>query len=112
MASIVDSGPLVYRDTMTFEGHELVNELRHIQGQKTVEICLKYVDAKAMPKGIKQEGSESFYKKRTSKDSLIDVNKSIASNFNLLRTVDNEKYPAYFNHMGHKYTLRITKEER
>ena len=56
-----------------------------------------------------QEGAESFYKGRKPEDSQLDFNKTIAEQFNLLRVVDNDKYPAFFEHQGEKYFLKITK---
>ena len=72
--------------------------------------CTAFPDCKNI-KSIKQTGSGSFYPKRTGKDSELDVNKSIAEQFDLLRVVDNEKYPAFFNFRGRKYVLRIYKDE-
>ncbi|WP_081910362.1 formyltransferase family protein [Thermopetrobacter sp. TC1] len=107
----VDSGDIIYRDVMHFEGHELINEIRHIQGQKTIELCMRFLQADLPPKGVPQAGQESFYPKRRPKDSEIDINKSIKEQFNLFRVVDNERYPAFFFMNGKKYILKIYKEE-
>ena len=58
-------------------------------------------------KGKSQRGEETFYKKRTPKDSELDINKTIKEQFNLLRIVDNEKYPAFFKFKNKIYTLKI-----
>jgi methionyl-tRNA formyltransferase len=58
-----------------------------------------------------QSGESSFYPKRSPADSMIDINKTIIEQFNLLRIVDNERYPAYFDWLGKRYYLRIEKEE-
>ena len=50
-----------------------------------------------------------FYSKRNKKSNELDVNKSIEEQFNLLRVVDNERYPAHFNLNGHTYVLKIEK---
>ena len=39
----------------------------------------------------------------------LDIDKTIRDQFQLLRIVDNEKYPAYFELNGCKYILRINK---
>ena len=54
-----------------------------------------------------QLGKTSFYRKRTKKDSEININKSIRKQFNLLRVTDNKRYPAFFYLKGHKYKLQI-----
>jgi methionyl-tRNA formyltransferase len=56
-----------------------------------------------------QEGEESFYPRRGPKDSQLDPEKSIKDQFNLLRVVDNERYPAWFELAGQKYTIEIKK---
>ena len=63
-------------------------------------------------KGESQRGEETFYKKRTPKDSELDINKTIKEQFNLLRIVDNEKYPAFFKFKNKIYTLKIRERER
>ncbi len=54
-----------------------------------------------------QNKEESFYPKRTPKDSELDINKTIKEQFNLLRIVNNDEYPAYFEIDGHRYILKI-----
>ena len=61
-------------------------------------------------KPISQSGCPTFYGRRTPKDSQLDVNKTIAEQFNLLRVCDNLRYPAYFEYMGNKYILKIFKK--
>ena len=54
-----------------------------------------------------QLGKTSFYRKRTKKDSEININKSIRKQFNLLRVTDNKRYPAFFYFKKKKYILKI-----
>jgi len=64
-------------------------------------------------KPIKQESSvvSTYYKKRTSEDSKLDVNKSIKENFNLIRTCDPLRFPAFFYYEGVKYKLFVEKDD-
>ena len=62
-------------------------------------------------KGKLQHGKETFYKKRTPVDSKIDIHESIESQFNLLRTVDNINYPAFFFNKGKRFIIKIYKED-
>ena len=105
----VDAGPVIYRDTITFEGHELIDELRERQGRTTVGLCLRLLSEGAPPAGTEQTGAPSVYPRRTPKDSVLDPEKTIAEQFDLLRTIDNTRYPAYFELRGHRYRLTITK---
>jgi methionyl-tRNA formyltransferase len=61
-------------------------------------------------KGEKQEGESTFYRRRKPEDSELDINKTINEQFNLLRIVDNKRYPAFFIKNGVKYILNIRKD--
>lgn len=99
-------------DTMTIDCDNeefiiLVDELRYKQGEKTIELCLNYLNLKEEPVGINQVGTETFYKRRNLEDSRLDISIPLVDNFNLLRVVDNDKYPAFFEINGHKYIIHI-----
>lgn len=102
----VDSGDVYLRDELHFDGHELNDELKKVQGEKTIALVKEYL-AKYPGKGRPQEGKETFYSRRTPADSEFDPNKTIAEQFNLLRVVDNDRYPAFFHYRGKKYFLKI-----
>jgi methionyl-tRNA formyltransferase len=108
----VDAGPIYFKDIMRFEGHELNDELKAAQGKKTIELALRFVDAYPHVTSQEQTGQGSWYARRRRKDSEIDVNKTLAEQFNLLRVVDNERYPAFFVRNGSTYVIKIFKEDR
>ncbi len=110
-ADKVDSGVIYLQDTISFEGHELIDELRRKQGEKTIELVKKFIDDYPNNISKKQSGDATFYLRRNPKDSELDIHKSIAEQFNLLRVVDNDRYPAFFNFLGHKYIIKIEKAE-
>ena len=60
-------------------------------------------------KPIKQRGSSTVYRRRTPNDSELNINKTLKLQFNLLRVVDNERYPAFFKHKNNKYILKVYK---
>ncbi len=105
----VDSGPIYLQDTMVFAGDELVEDLRRVQGDMTVDLCERFVAqypqivADARP----QTGQESVYPRRRPQDSALDPNQTLAEQFNLLRVVDNQRYPAFFEINGRRYELHI-----
>lgn len=109
-SSAVDSGPIIYVDSLQFEGHELCDEIRNAQGEKTIELCKRYLSASSIPESSSQNGNESFYPRRTPKDSRLDPEKSIISQFNQLRVADNLMYPAFFEAEGCRYLLKIEKD--
>lgn len=107
----VDAGPIYMQAVMRFEGHELLDELKDVQGKKTNELILKFVDAYPHIQGKAQHGKETFYARRRPEDSELDIKKSIEQVFNQLRVVDNERYPAFFRYHNHTYVVKIYKKE-
>ncbi len=104
----VDDGDIYMQRTLSLNGYELNKELREKQAVFIIDMCLeflsnydRYKDAK------KQVGTESFYDKRAKEDSELDINKTIKEQFNLLRIVDNDEYPAFFKIKDKKYILKI-----
>lgn len=110
----VDSGPIYLRNSMLLEGSELVNELRIKQAEVTVDLCKEFVRRypEILQHVFPQSGEESFYKRRSAEDSCLDPYKSIAEQFNLLRVVDNDRYPAFFDWQGERYFIKIEKSEK
>lgn len=107
----VDAGPVYFREIIKLEGYELIDEIREKLAEKISDLVLKFIDAYPSVKGINQTGKESFYRKRTSEDSELNIEKSLKEQFNLLRVADNEHYPAFFNYRGRKYILKISKKD-
>ena len=105
----IDSGRIYLQDVIELNGSELLSEIKKKQGLKTIDLILKFFNSFPM-EGKKQKGKETFYKRRTQKDSELDIHKTITEQFDLLRISDNERYPAYFFMNGVKYFLRITRE--
>ena len=106
----VDAGPVYLRDSFELEGHELYGEIRALQGKAVVDICRRYLDAPEAPLGTPQSGEASVYPRRTRKDDRLDPEQTIAEQFDLLRVLDGDNYPAFFDHRGHRYLLRIEKD--
>jgi methionyl-tRNA formyltransferase len=107
----MDSGDIYIKDFIKFEGHELHDEIRKKQAEKTIELCLKFLNKYGKLKPKKQKGSPTFYRKRTPADSELNINETIKNQFNLLRIVNNDQFPAFFYYKGHKYILKIYKEK-
>ena len=105
----VDSGKIIYKDYLEFEGHELINEMREALATLSCNLCLRFLDEDLPPKGEEQQGKATYFSKRKSEDSQLDVNKTIAEQINLLRVVDNDRYPAFFKWQDHSYRIRIEK---
>ena len=107
----VDSGTIYMQEIMHFTGTELLEELRDKQAAYTTQMCMSFVKnyPGIISSGKEQSGRASYYKKRKSEDSKIDSDKTICEQFNLLRVVDNNRYPAFFEMAGERYFLKIEK---
>lgn len=106
----VDNGDIYLKQKLTLTGYELNEELRHKQAKLIIEMCVNFVNNyNQFLTPEKQTGEESFYSKRTAKDSELDINKTIKEQFNLLRIVNNDDYPAFFYIDDKKYILKIEK---
>jgi UDP-2,4-diacetamido-2,4,6-trideoxy-beta-L-altropyranose hydrolase len=105
----VDSGVIYSKKWKNLNNYELLQELHSIQAKTTNQLCRWFVKSypQSCQKAKKQVGESSKYRRRLPKDSKLDINKSIKDQFNLLRIIDNESYPAYFEIDGHAYQLKI-----
>jgi methionyl-tRNA formyltransferase len=107
----VDSGRIYAQAWVELSGHELVDEWRQMQSVETVRLCSQFLEGypDVLSSSRAQVGEESFWPRRSAKDSKLDPNASIAEQFDLLRVVDNDRYPAFFEFRGKTYILRIEK---
>jgi methionyl-tRNA formyltransferase len=107
----VDAGDVYLVENIELEGHELNDEIKNKQGKLMIQMIKTYIDNFSKRVAKPQTGQESFYPKRKKNDNRLDVNKTIKEQFNLLRIVDNDRYPAFFELNGHTYIIKITKAE-
>lgn len=105
----VDAGQIYLQKEMHFKGTELVHELRHVQGTVTQQLCLEFVSRypAILQTARAQRGEETFYPRRRPVDSCMDLDKPLRTQINLLRVVDNERYPAFFDYEGERYYLAV-----
>lgn len=106
----VDKGDIWLKDKFKLEGHELFNEINEILFRTELKLMSKLINNIEQIIPIKQSGNPGKYnKKRTPKDSELNPNKSIASQFNLLRISDPKRFPAFIKLNNHKYLINIEK---
>lgn len=105
----VDAGPIYLQDWVELNGTELNPQWRALQAQATQSLCRQWVQAYPViaESARDQEGVGSTYARRRPADSQLDPAKTLAEQFNLLRIVDNENYPAYFEINGQRYRICI-----
>jgi len=105
----IDSGPIYAQRIISFVGYELIDSLRKKLANATYELCSWFVSTYPLSadQAKNQNGTESFYPRRGPEDSRLDVNKTIAEQFNLFRVVDNQSYPAFFEWKGRRFVLSV-----
>ena len=108
----LDAGPIYLQLQIALKGHELVEEWRSFQAEATLELCLVWFDRyrEVVAAGQAQQGEASHYRRRRPADSQLDPERSLAEQINLLRVVDNQRYPAFFHWHGRRYRLQVQPE--
>jgi methionyl-tRNA formyltransferase len=109
----VDAGRVYLRGRVPLAGHELMPEIRVKVGQEMARLCQAFVSRypAILKKGTPQKGKATYYPRRTAADSRLNPQISIVRQFNRLRVVDNNDYPAFFTYKGSTYILRIEKKK-
>lgn len=105
----VDAGPIYLQEWITLDGTELNPEWRLLQARATQDLCMEWL--KAYPaivlRARPQTGEGSYYARRRPEDSKLDPSRTLIEQFNLLRVVDNQDYPAFFEMYGRLYKISI-----
>ena len=105
----LDAGSIYLQQEIVLQGQELAEEWRVLLAQVTLELCLSWFDRyqEIVNAAQPQHGKASHYRRRRPADSQLDSERSLAEQFNLLRVVDNESYPAFFYWGNQRYDLLI-----
>lgn len=110
-AEKVDSGEILETEKLILDGSELYEEIRESQARVSFKLIRKFL--KKFPNNSKclQIGNSTYYRKRTNKDSELNINNSIKDNFPKLRIGNNEEWPSFFKLNGSTYILKIYKKD-
>jgi methionyl-tRNA formyltransferase len=107
----MDSGPYYYKKKFNYAEDLLYDEIKEQQFLNSFELVIKFLNYynknKKAPSSKKQNGKASYFKKLNKKDSEINIHKSLKSQFNRLRTTDNDNFPAFFFYKKRKFILKI-----
>jgi UDP-2,4-diacetamido-2,4,6-trideoxy-beta-L-altropyranose hydrolase len=108
----VDQGPIWLKEQIALEGHELFDEINDKLFQAEIKLMAEAIDkANVITPKSQADLASNYYPKRTPDDSRLNVNQSLIDQFNLLRISDKDRYPAFFEHLGHKYIVKIEKAD-
>lgn len=105
----VDAGPIYLQEWIDLEGAELLGEWHAKLAATTTILARRFVAGypALLGQAREQAGEPSYYPRRRPSDSELSMDKTLAEQFNLLRIVDNESYPAFFRHKGGKFAIKV-----
>ena len=108
----VDQGPIWLKQHIELEGHELFDEINNKLFKAEIELMTEAINTANLiaPKN-QVELASNYYSRRKPEDSRLNIHKSLIDQFNLLRVCDKDRYPAFFEHLGYKYIVRIEKAD-
>ena len=108
----VDSGHIYAKESIRLRGDEFIDELRAAQWRVTQKLCervmARYPDS--LIDAEPQKGEASYYVRRRPIDSRLELEKTIADQIQLLRVVDNRRYPAFIEWRGRRIRLEVRLE--
>ena len=107
----VDSGRVVGKFRAPLQPTDLHGDINRVLGELVVD-SLEFILRNPSAEATLQTGEATWYRKRTPEDSRLDPAQSIASQFNLLRVCDPERYPPFFELHGERFELIVRKSSR
>lgn len=111
VADQVDRGPIWAKVKMNIPRHFLYDEINHCWFMAELDLMTQAIDLvkiNHVPE-IQDERDATYYPKRTPSDSEVDPAQSLIEVFGILRTADPQRYPAFFDLEGCRYSIEIKK---
>lgn len=107
----VDCGRIWNKKKIQIPKHALWDEINHLLFSAEIELINYAVDAftEITPSEQTNSALATYYPRRTPKDSELDVNKTIAQQFDLIRVCDPNRFPPHFDYLGQRYILKLEK---
>ena len=108
---IVDTGDIWNKKVITISKDLLWHEINNIIFSNELLLMDFAINNFETITPLKQDLTSSYtkYSRRSPLDSQIDINKSISSQFDLIRVCDPYRYPAFFKIHGKKYKIILEK---
>lgn len=102
----VDSGDIWSKVKIRLTGTEVCHEINRLLFDSELELMDWAIANRAAVRPEPQDGSRATYvRRRMPEDSRVDPDRSVAEQFDLLRTADPERYPAFFDYRGRRFKL-------
>lgn len=108
----VDTGDIWQKETFNITGSELCTEINEKLFKAELSLMTYAIDNFYSVIPVPQpQHTEPHYIRRGPEDSRIDVDKTIAEQFDLIRVADPDRYPAFFEYRNRKFILRLEAHE-
>jgi UDP-4-amino-4,6-dideoxy-N-acetyl-beta-L-altrosamine N-acetyltransferase len=88
-----EDNDIYIQKTLKLSGNELNEELREKQAQYTIKMCKEFIN--------------NYEKYKIPIPQIGDKNNTIKEQFNLIKIINNDKYPAFFEIDRNRYILKI-----
>lgn len=108
-AENIDTGHVWKKISCSIGRHFLWNEINDVLFQGELELMSWAIQntKSVIPTAQDVDETTTYWPRRTRQDSRLEIEKSIAEQFDLLRICDPYRYPAYFEIHGQKYKLQL-----
>lgn len=103
----VDSGDIWKQAEIHLDGTELHDEINEKLFKAELDLMDWAVANCDTVEPVKQVGEGTHWRKRTPEDSQVTSDQTLGEIFDLLRVCDPDRFPAFIEHRGAKYALRL-----
>lgn len=110
----VDTGDIWCQTMVTIPKTALHNEINDAIFKAGIQLMQEVIETFESINPVAQDSTidASYYPKRTPTDSILNINKSIAEQFDLIRVSDPDRYPAQFQIHGKTFKLLVEHYEQ
>lgn len=107
----IDTGKIWKKIRIPVPNNLLWNEINNalFQGEVGLMNWAVYNCETVVPVEQDENIQPTYWPKRTAQDSRLNINRTLAEQFDLLRVCDPQRYPAFFEINGQKYKLIVEK---
>lgn len=110
---IVDSGKIWKKEKIDIPKHydfDEINKALFTAEVRLIDFSIKNFTS-IRPHDQDKSIVTTYRSKRSPENSQIFPERSIIEQFNLLRTCDPDRFPAFFDHLGHRYNIKLEKAD-
>ncbi len=107
----IDSGAVYGQESFEVKRHELRPEIEGKLFGAELRLMNRVLTGSDFLTPRAQSGIATHYRRRTPDDSRIDACLPLADQFDILRIADPDRFPAFFDLHGVRYTLTVKKLE-